>query len=472
MDDDLAAAVGRTWRDDRPWRLLTDLTELNRMAGHPGETRALERVRTELAEASVADLRTESFPMTRWDRGATTLAVTSPAERTFEAVALPYSPAGDVAGPLVDVGYGTRAEIESADLDGAIAVASTTTPPGGRFVHRMEKFGHAHEAGAAAFVFVNHVPGQLPPTGSLRFDEVAAMPGVGVSAETGDWLTEYARRAPGAETPVEARDAAASDRAVEYSSTSPRSHAREDSAGEAHLRVDADHGDGESGFVHGTLGPDTDEEALVLAHVDAHDVAEGALDNGCGVATLVGAARVLADADLDLQIRVAAVGSEEVGLLGADALADRLDLDAVRAAVNVDGAGRHRDLVAMTHASDALGEVAEAVRADAGHPVDVDSDPHPYSDHWPFLRAGVPAVQLHSDSGERGRGWGHTAADTRDKVDPRNLRSHAILTALLVRRLTDRDVSRIDREALRAAMVDREFESGMRAAGIWPEDWD
>jgi Zn-dependent M28 family amino/carboxypeptidase len=456
MDDALAAAVGRAWRDDRPWRLLTDLTELNRMAGHPGETRALERVRTELAEVGVDDLRTESFPMTRWDRGATTLEITAPAERSFEAVALPYSPAGDVSGPLVDVGYGTREEIDSADLDGAIAVASTTTPPGGRFVHRMEKFGHAHAAGAAAFVFVNHVPGQLPPTGSLRFDEVAAMPGVGVSAETGDWLTEYARRAPGAETPIEARDAAASERA----------------AGEAHLRVEAESAAGESGFVHGTLGPDTDEEVVLLAHVDAHDVAEGALDNGCGVATLVGAARVLAAADLDLRVRVAAVGSEEVGLLGADALADRLDLDAVRAAVNVDGAGRHRDLVAMTHTADALGEAAADVRAATGHPIDVDDDPHPYSDHWPFLRAGVPAIQLHSDSGERGRGWGHTAADTRDKVDPRNLRSHAVLTALLVRRLTDADPGRVDREALRTAMVDREFEAGMRAAGIWPDDWD
>jgi len=471
MDEALAAAVGRAWCDDRPWRLLTDLTELNRMAGHPGETRALERVRTELAEAGVADLRTESFPMTRWDRGTTTLEVTSPAERTFEAVALPYSPAGDVSGPLVDVGYGTREEIESADLDGAIAVASTTTPPGGRFVHRMEKFGHAHEAGAAAFVFVNHVPGQLPPTGSLRFDEVAAMPGVGVSGETGDWLTEYARRAPGAETPIEARDA------VDHGSTSPRSGAREDSAagdraaGEAHLRVEAESDAGESGFVHGTLGPDTDEEVVLLAHVDAHDIAEGALDNGCGVATLVGAARVLAVADLDLRVRVAAVGSEEVGLLGAAALADRLDLDSVRAAVNVDGAGRHRDLIAMTHTADELGDAAASIRAATGHPVDVDPDPHPYSDHWPFLRAGVPAVQLHSDSGERGRGWGHTAADTRDKVDPRNLRGHAVLTALLVQRLTEADLGRVDRDELRTAMVDREFEAGMRAAGIWPDDW-
>jgi len=461
MDDDFAAAVGRTWADDRLWGLLTDLTELNRMAGHPGERRAIERVRTELGAVGVGDLRTETFPMTRWDRGETTLRVTDPVERSFEAIALPYSPAGDVTGPLVDVGYGTREEIASADLDRAVAVASTNTPPSGRFVHRMEKFGHAREAGAEAFVFANHVPGQLPPTGSLRFDEMAAMPGVGVSAETGDWLTEYARRAPDAETPVEARDAAARAAAEDP-----------DAAGRVQVTVEADGDRGESAFVHGTLGPDTDAEVVVLAHVDAHDVAEGALDNGCGVAVLAGTARLLAAADLDCRVRVAAVGSEEVGLLGAAALADRLDLGGVRGVVNVDGAGRHRDLVAMTHGSDAMEAAAERVRAATGHPVQVHPDPHPYSDHWPFLRAGVPAVQLHSDSGERGRGWGHTAADTRDKVDPRTLRSHAVLAAYLVRDVAGRTPPRVDRADLREAMEEREFEAGMRAAGIWPEDWD
>jgi Zn-dependent M28 family amino/carboxypeptidase len=176
--------------------------------------------------------------------------------------------------------------------------------------------------------------------------------------------------------------------------------------------------------------------------------------------------------DLDCRVRVAGVGSEEVGLVGASALAASLDPDSVRAAVNVDGAGRHRDLVAMTHASDAAADAARAVRDDTGHPVDVDEDPHPYSDHWPFLRRGVPSLQLHSESGERGRGWGHTAADTRDKVDARNLREHAMLVALLVRELAASDPARVDDGALREAMLAREFEPGMRAAGIWPADWD
>ncbi|WP_226480738.1 M28 family metallopeptidase [Natrinema amylolyticum] len=474
MDDGdraLERAIGRAWTDDRPWELLTRLTELpHRMGGSGGERRAAEIVRETLSDAGLADVRTDEFPMRYWERGTTEFAVlgnetsseTAPDSedagtgRSFEAIALPYSPAADVEGPLVDVGYGTPEEIDDAALQGAIAVASTTTPPDRRFVHRMEKFGHAAAAGAEAFVFGNHVPGQLPPTGALKFDAEAAVPGIGVSAETHDWLTDYADR-----------------------------------GARARLRVDATTRDGSSQNVHGTLGGEapsasggssggspreTDEEVLVLAHYDAHDIGEGALDNGCGIATVAGATAVLAaiEDDLACSVRVAAVGCEEIGLLGAEALADELALESIRAVVNVDGAGRFRNLRALSHGSEPLAEIADEVTDAFGQSVVHELDPHPFSDHWPFLRAGVPALQLHSEppeGGERGRGWGHTTADTRDKVDPRNLREHAILTALLVRELAGRDVPRIDEGELRERLREQEYESGMRAAEMWPDVW-
>ncbi len=440
-DDDLNRALGRAWSSDRPWELLTRLTELpSRMGGSPGERRAAGILADEFEAIGLEDVRTEEFPMARWERGTTELAVTQPVERSFRALALPYSPPGDLEGPIVDVGYGTPEEVADAgeDLDGAIALASTTTPPGRRFVHRMETFGHAAAAGAAGFLFANHVPGQLPPTGSLAFDGEAAIPGVGVSREAGDWLSEYAER-----------------------------------GGRGRLRVEASTTEGTSRNVHGILGAG-DEEVLLLAHYDAHDVAEGALDNGCGVAVVAGAAEILSALDLDCRVRVAAVGCEEVGLVGAEALADRLDLESVRAVVNVDGAGRFRNLEAYSHASEAIAEVAADVAEAFGQPIEDEPDPHPFSDHWPFLRAGVASLQLHSeppDGEERGRGWGHTEADTREKVDPRDLREHAMLAALLVRELTRTDPPRLPDDGLREALVDQEYEPGMRAADIWPDAW-
>jgi hypothetical protein len=86
----------------------------------------------------------------------------------------------------------------------------------------------------------------------------------------------------------------------------------------------------------------------------------------------------------------------------------------------------------------------------------------------------VPALQLHSDSGDRGRGWGHTHADTRDKVDDRNVREHAVLTALLVAEFAapERDLPRLDRDELAAAFREADFETGMRAADLWPDGWE
>jgi len=455
--DELAPAIGSTWTDDEPWRFLTDLTAIgSRMAGSEGERRAADLVADAFERAGLEDIHAEPFKLPVWERGSASLDVTvsgrdgEPATRSFEALALPYSPAGDAAGELVDVGYGTPVEVDERDVEGRIAVASTTTPSGGRFVHRMEKFGYAIDSGAVGFVFVNHVDGQLPPTGSLTFGKEAEAVAVGVSKETGAWLREYAVDGGGGGT------------------------AGSGPAARAELSVNASTTPGESQNVIGRAGPDTDERVLLLAHYDAHDIAEGALDNGCGIATVATAAGIFADADLPLGVDVVAVGAEEVGLLGAEHLAERVDRDRVKGVINVDGAGRFRDLVALAHASTATASVAEAVSTATRQPIEVDAQPHPFSDQWPFVRRGVPALQLHSDSGDRGRGWGHTHADTRDKVDDRNVREHAMLIALIVAEFAadERDLPRLDREELAAAFREADFETGMRAADLWPADWD
>jgi len=436
--DDVADALGRAWLDTRPWEFITDLTALGgRMGGSEAEAEAADLVGAALRDAGVRNVRLEPFGMNCWERGRTELELTAPDERSFRALALPYSPAGDVEADLVDVGYGTPEEIEAADVEGKVAVASATTPEGGRFIHRMEKYGVAVERGAEAFVFVNHVPGQLPPTGSLTFNEEAAVPAVGVSKETGAWLTDYAER-----------------------------------GGAVRLSVEATTAPGESRNVVGELGPDTDERLVLCAHYDGHDVAEGALDNGCGIATLVAAARILAATDLEVGVTVAGVGCEEVGLIGSERLADELDLGSVNGVVNLDGAGRHRDMVVMTHTSEGMAEATRRLRDRYRQTLTLREEPHPFSDQWPFVREGVPGVQLQSDSGERGRGWGHTEADTRGKVDVRNIREHAMLTALFVDELATADLPRLDVDELAGAFREADLEPGMRAAGLWPRGWE
>jgi Zn-dependent M28 family amino/carboxypeptidase len=196
------------------------------------------------------------------------------------------------------------------------------------------------------------------------------------------------------------------------------------------------------------------------------------------MAVLLGATRLLStlESDLDTRVRVVATGGEELGLVGSRALADAVDHDSVRAVVNVDGAGRDRCLRAITHCSDALEEIARSVCADVDRPLAVDDRPHPWSDHWHFLRNGVPAVQFHSErpdaDGHWERGWTHTRADTRDKADSRTIRDHAMLVALVVRDLaTGADLPRVDPAAVRDALVESGARPGMDAADIWPDGW-
>ncbi|MEF8882926.1 MAG: M28 family metallopeptidase [Halapricum sp.] len=442
MDERVARLLGRAWQSDRPWRVLTTLTEFeDRLGGHPGEQSAAEFLTDELDALGLEDLRQEPFGIPEWTRGETSLLVHVHArdcERSFEARALPYCPESTVEAPLVDVGYGTPEELDARDIEDAVVVASSATPPrADRFFHRMEKIGHAAERGATGFILANHRPGQLPPTGSLRAGDT--LPAVGVSYETGEWLREYAE---------------------------------EGAAVRLNVTVSVEPGTSQN--VRGRFGPDTDEAVLLVAHYDAHDVAEGALDNGCGVAVLLAAVEILRDLDLDREVCVALVGCEELGLQGSETLAAKTDAEDLHAVVNLDGIGRERTLRALTHGSDDIRELVEETLDEVGHPLSVDERPHPYSDHWPFLRQGVPALQLHSredgDEGTWERGWTHTRADTRDKADPRTVREHAMLTSLIVRELASTDLEVVDIDRLKETLVDAA--PSMRAAGVWPEAWD
>jgi len=436
-----AATMGRAATDPFPARFMERLTDAgDRMGGHPGERRAAELVASALADAG-ADPREVSFPITRWTRGSAELAA-GESGRSFGAVGLPYTPSGDINAPLVDAGQGTPAELDDVGVSGGIVLARQGSA-GGRHVHRMEKYGHAVAAGAEAFVLVNDTPGGLPVTGTLRFGEPAAVPAVGVSYETGERLGRYA-----------------------------------DAGGFARLRVEASTDEASAHSVVGEIGPDTDDCVVLLAHLDAHDLGEGALDNGCGLTVAVEAARLLADRPPDRRVIVAGVSCEETGLLGSRALADSLDLGSVSTVVNVDGAGRARNLRAYTHTSDAVERVARETVEGTEQPLALVDRPHPYSDHWPFLRAGVPALQLHSEPPEDDGSWGprglpvaHTRADTLDKVEIRDVREHAGLCALLVEALARADPPRVDPGELAERLREAGAEAGMRAAGVWPDGW-
>jgi Zn-dependent M28 family amino/carboxypeptidase len=307
-----------------------------------------------------------------------------------------------------------------------------------RFVHRREKYYYAVQAGASAFVFRNHVEGCLAPTGSVGTEDapIGDVPAVGVSKEVGARL---ARRFEGEAVTV---------------------------------AVDCEAPDATSHNVHADLGPDTDECVLVTSHVDAHDIAEGAMDNGAGTAMVVEMAEALAarEDELDTRVHLLVYGSEEVGLVGSHYDAAERDHDSIKAIVNNDGVVRGRTLRCYTHGFDALDEAVEVVADRFDHPVNTTPRLGPHSDHWPYVQWGVPGIHVMSETGDEGRGWGHTRADTLDKLESRDLREQAILLTELTVHLADSgtEVPRRDPESIAEQLEDEDLAAGMKVIGDWP----
>ncbi|WP_247731229.1 M28 family peptidase [Halovivax limisalsi] len=431
--------IAETYTSDAGWSLLEDLVDVgDRMAGSEGEREGAELTRDALEAVGARNARLEAFDIQGWTRGSSSIEAGGLEQ---DCIALPRSPPGSVTAELVDVGYGRPSDFADADLDGKVAMARSDVPDSfDRYIHRREKYYHAVEAGAAAFLYRNHVEGCLPPTGSVGTpeDPIGDIPALGVSSEVGARL---ARRFDGTEVTV---------------------------------AVEADVHDATSRNVRAELGPDTDERVLVTSHVDAHDIAEGAGDNAAGTAMVVEIADALAtrEDELDTRVEFVAFGAEEIGLVGSSVDAERRDHESVKAILNNDGVTRGRDLVVYPNGFDELADLAEEVSDRFSHPASIDPEPQPHSDHWPYVQRGVPGYMMMSETGDSGRGWGHTFADTFDKLDRRNHREQAIVLAELAVELADEgfSVAHRDSEAIAADLEDADLAEGMKIIGDWPYD--
>jgi Zn-dependent M28 family amino/carboxypeptidase len=439
--------VGDAYTSTHHWELLCDLVDIdNRMPGQEGERLGAELVRDAFEAAELRDVTIDEFEIPGWWRESCSLAVEHDRPHTFEntheIVALPGTPSGTIDAELVDVGYGLPSDFEAADLEGKIAMASSATPETfDRWIHRAEKYYSAVNEGAAGFVFRNHVEGCLPPTGGIgRETEPGPIPAVGVSKEVGDRLVRYS-----------------ADRSLEAS-----------------LDVTARNEPTTSRNVEGVLGPETDEEVILTAHVDAHDVGEGANDNGVGSVLVAETARLLKEIEDDLEtaVRFLVFGSEETGLYGSYHWVDTHPNEQVKALVNLDSAGYSRNLKVYTHRFDAIGEAFEEASEELNVPVEVYEAIKPHSDHWPFAQEGIPAVEGQAVKEESGRGWGHTHADTLDKLDVRDLRDLSVILATAMSKLAeaDRTIEHKSRETIREATIEDGYDEGMRNVGSWPFD--
>jgi aminopeptidase YwaD len=414
-----ARLLGEAMLSDEGLAVLRTLCDVHgsRFAGSPDEWRAGEFLLARMRDAGLSRVHAEPFPILAWRRGRKpTLRA---AGQPLDAITLPYSPPtrkGGIELEVADLGEGLPEDFarQRREIKGR-AVLTTDASPGyyHRWVHRAEKYARAVAAGAEAFLFMSHDDGLLAPTGALRFGRrKGEIPGLGVSKETGLRLTRLLGEGP-ARLHIETHDSFARGKSRNIVGEFP-----------------------------GTERPD--EVVVVGGHYDGHDISQAAEDNGSGVATVIEAARLLAPHRGLLQrtVRFVCFGAEEIGLLGGESyVAHHADEVArTRLMVNVDCIGNARgkgfDFMGWDEAKAPLAAMAREMRQD----IVFASRPNPYSDHFPFMVAGVPVCLLGNVGGApRGRGYGHTAADTLDKVSRADLREAAALLACsLLRFANDR----------------------------------
>jgi Zn-dependent M28 family amino/carboxypeptidase len=226
------------------------------------------------------------------------------------------------------------------------------------------------------------------------------------------------------------------------------------------------------GEIRGSEHPE--QVVVVGGHLDSWDLSQGTTDDGCGVATTLGAAKAikLSGYKPKRTIRFVLFTGEEQGLLGSlaytrthkDELANHvaaLVLDNGQGAVTKLNMGGRDDLLP------AMKKFTESVKAFGE--VSVDDNTVFGTDAGPFILAGLPGINMDQDSPEY-KFTHHSAVDTFDKVKPDLMARDAAIMALTAFWIADRPerlASPWPREKTARMLVEKHNDIFLKAFGLW-----
>ena len=444
--------IGLAWTSPDIYDNLATLCDFgSRFGGTESERQARDWLLHKFGEYSLSNPHLDGFEYTGWYRGPCRAGVQAPQQRELKtAIALVYSPStpeGGLSAEVIDLGTGSEAEfaIQRDAIAGKIVLVSSGSPPNGPWIHRREKYGRAVDSGAVGFVFMNHLPGLLAPTGSLRPGRLGEIPAIGLAHEEGFTLQRWCRHGP--------------------------------------VRLSLDlHNETRPTEAHHVIAeiPGTDRGTIIIgAHYDGHDISQGAIDDGSGVALLLELARLFSPlaGTLRRNLRFIAFAVEELGVLGSTEYVrqHRAEKDDWALMFNLDGGvgpGPYGfSTSGFSEVTTTLVELSQAM----DFPLLLEGWIDTTTDAFPFFMAGVPALNLitQAHNSAVGRGYGHTAADTLDKVDPVHLKGSAAVAARVLLRLADYEASlgvHRSQGQLRQILMDHGLERPLRAQAKWPFD--
>ena len=184
-----------------------------------------------------------------------------------------------------------------------------------------------------------------------------------------------------------------------------------------------------------------EQVVIVSGHLDSWDLGTGAIDDGAGVAVSMQAANLFQQLHLRPKrtLRVIAWMNEENGSAGGDGYAadHAKEMANQFAAMETDGGAGHPlgiNIAAKPEAR-ALFEPVAAILQTSGAGI-LNNVEHPGADIGPLTNAGVPSFSPIQDN-RTYFFYHHTAADTLDKIVPRELAENAAVVAVTAYALTN-----------------------------------
>ena len=437
-------------------RYLTD-TIGGRVTGTPSADRAADWAVQAFRHAGVDEVHTEKFTIpVGWSEGHTHLEILSPAPFPVRLVSIGWSPAtpeGGITADLVDAGMGDDAGFAKAGTtakDAIVLIHSnflvTWDDLSNEYTIGPAIIDRALKAGAVAVLWMSSRPNLLLYRHTLAVNgELEKLPQAVVAREDAERMARFLAAGQNVRVHFEMPNRV----------TGP---------------VDSEN------VVAEIRGREKPDEFVVLGgHLDSWDLGAGALDNGCNVAMVIDAARVIhASGTIPRRsIRFILFTGEEQGLLGSAAYAHthRAELDNMVAAIIFDsGIGK-----VTGYALGGRKDIAAPVRA-ALEPVaslgvkDFTLDAGMDTDNFDFLIEGVPTLVANQDPANYMLNY-HAASDTFDKVDIAELKSHAGIAAVTAFALADaaqRIGPRQSRSETEQLLQETGLAKEMKEAGFWP----
>jgi len=397
-NEEIARIVGHSFTSDGAMEFLETLTDTigGRITGSPGSRAAADLILKELKNAGFDNAHTEEYKLTSlWEHGTTTGEVVNPIQRQLIVGSYGWVPGtgGPIEVPVTD--YGPAAADPAPPLHrfkgSAVIVDLRSSGLSTAYVGiRAVLAKRLASAGAATMFIVSDKPDRMVYTSAFGFYPRAPLPVLSIASEDAAFLRRLLAK------------------------------------GEVKIRLDVQNsfaaGPGtERNVVADLQGNDGHEMVLLTAHFDDWDPAQGANDNGAGVAAVLEAARIFKRLGIRPKhtIRFVFFSGEEQLSNGSRAYIERhkAELDSIRAVFNID-CGAHPPLGFRIHGRTDLEQpslkLLKPLAALGAARVSLDADFD--SDQETFIVAGVPIYSLFVEPQDYDARH-HTIIDTFERVD-------------------------------------------------------